>query len=66
MPKGIIPIALGIGATTAGVMLKKKTVKQKYILDFASMASSTLCGFGAAHVLLGTIDLITSLRQPSS
>lgn len=63
MPKGLIPIALGIGVTTAGVMLKKKTVKQKYILDLASMASSTLCGFGAAHIVLGAIDLVKDLKK---
>lgn len=63
MPKGLILIALGIGVTTAGVMLKKKTVKQKYILDLASMASSTLCGFGAAHIVLGAIDLVKDLKK---
>ena len=63
MPKGLIPIALGIGVTTAGVMLKTKTVKQKSILDLASMASSTLCGFGAAHIVLGAIDLVKDLKK---
>lgn len=63
MPKGILPVVLGVGVTTAGLMIKKRTVKQKYILDLASMAGSTLCGFGAAHVLLGTLDIIKHLTD---
>lgn len=63
MPKGLVPVILGVGVTSAGLMLKKRTVKQKYILDLASMASSTLCGFGAAHILLGTLDLIKGITD---
>lgn len=63
MIKGLIPITLGLGVTAAGIVIKKRTMKYKYTLDLASLASSSLCGFGAAHILLGAIDLIKDVAK---
>lgn len=51
MREGLIPTVLGSAVTAAGVALKKKEV--------APMIASGVVGFGLAHVVLGTIDLVS-------
>lgn len=51
MREGLIPTVLGTAVTTAGVVLKRKEV--------APMIASGIVGFGLAHVVLGTIDLVS-------
>ncbi|WP_400242983.1 asparagine synthase [Niallia sp. JL1B1071] len=49
--EGLIPTVLGTAVTTAGMVMK-----QNRKID--SMISNTVFGFGLAHIVLGTIDLI--------
>lgn len=53
--EGIIPTALGTAVTAAGYALKQKRGSNK-------MVANTVFGFGLAHVVLGTIDLIQHRR----
>ena len=60
MREGIIPTALGTVVTATAVTLrardmKRRGIRQKEILP---MVENTLLGFGLAHIVLGTIDLI--------
>lgn len=60
MKKGLIPVALGTIVTATGLALDSKQSK-KYRCqrnDYTSMVGTLLIGVGAAHVLLGTIDII--------
>ncbi|MBY7144900.1 asparagine synthase [Virgibacillus sp. NKC19-3] len=49
--EGMIPTALGSVVTATGYGLKQKRSSNQ-------MIANTLFGFGLAHVVLGTIDLI--------
>ncbi|GKU83174.1 MULTISPECIES: asparagine synthase [Niallia] len=49
--EGLIPTVLGTAVTTAGLVMK-----QNRKID--SMISNTVFGFGLAHIVLGTIDLV--------
>lgn len=51
MKEGLIPVLLGTAVSVTGYGLKRKAV--------APMISSGIVGFGLAHVVLGTIDLLT-------
>ncbi|NAP00974.1 asparagine synthase [Halomonas sp. MG34] len=53
--EGFIPTTIGTAVTTTGYILKK----QKNAND---MLANTIFGFGLAHVVLGTIDLIQHRR----
>ncbi|GAQ19532.1 asparagine synthase [Oceanobacillus picturae] len=53
--EGFIPTTLGTAVTTTGYLLKK----QKNAND---MLANTIFGFGLAHMVLGTIDLIQHRR----
>ncbi|MCC5912177.1 MAG: asparagine synthase [Clostridiaceae bacterium] len=48
--EGLIPTALGTAVTATGALMKSRKVN--------SMVSAGVIGFGLAHVVLGTIDLI--------
>lgn len=48
--EGIIPAVLGTAVTTTGALMKRK--------DMAPMLAAGIVGFGLAHVVLGTIDLV--------
>ncbi|HEY8365317.1 MAG TPA: asparagine synthase [Haloplasmataceae bacterium] len=60
MREGLIPTIIGTGVTAAGIALKVKSMrKNKNIMDeLMPMFSAGIIGFGIAHVLLGTIDLL--------
>ncbi|GLY09700.1 hypothetical protein [Bacillus badius] len=49
--EGLIPTALGTAVTAAGYALKQKRGSNK-------MIANTVFGFGLAHIVLGSIDLI--------
>lgn len=49
--EGVIPTALGTAVTATGFALKQSPGSNK-------MIANTIFGFGLAHVVLGTIDLI--------
>lgn len=51
MREGTIPTALGTAVTATGYALKQKHGSNK-------MLANTIFGFGLAHVVLGTIDLV--------
>lgn len=49
--EGLIPTILGTAVTAAGIAMKQnRRIDQMY--------SNTVFGFGLAHIVLGTIDLI--------
>ncbi|WML35733.1 asparagine synthase [Clostridium sp. OS1-26] len=60
MREGLVPTVLGVAVTTGAVALramdmKKRGMKRKEMLP---MAETAALGFGLAHIVLGTIDLI--------
>lgn len=52
--EGIIPTVLGTVVTTAGTAVFRQKNKSK---TFAAITAGVI-GFGLAHILLGSIDLI--------
>lgn len=60
MKEGLIPTALGTIVTTAGAIVDYKAMKTKHTKknDLVRMAAAGVVGFGLAHIVLGTIDLI--------
>jgi len=55
--EGTIPTLLGTGVTAAGVALKGMSMKQDQ-RDIMPMLAAGIIGFGLAHIVLGTIDMI--------
>ncbi|WP_026575462.1 hypothetical protein [Bacillus sp. UNC438CL73TsuS30] len=53
--EGIIPAVLGTAVTATGYALKQKRGSNK-------MIANTVFGFGLAHIVLGSIDLIQHRR----
>lgn len=53
--EGLIPTILGSAVTAAGYAMKQMPGTNK-------MVANTLFGFGLAHVVLGTIDLVEHRR----
>ncbi|MDL4843039.1 asparagine synthase [Aquibacillus rhizosphaerae] len=53
--EGVIPTALGTAVTATGYALKQRRGSNK-------MVANTVFGFGLAHVVLGTIDLVQHQR----
>lgn len=58
--EGLIPTALGTIVTTAGAIVDYKAMQKRHSKknDTLKMAAAGVVGFGLAHVVLGTIDLI--------
>ena len=64
MRDGLIPTALGTVVTAGAIALRsmdlgKKEMKQK---DIIPMVETAVIGFGLAHIVLGTIDLIQNKK----
>ena len=60
MKDGLIPTALGTVVTASAAALRtmdlrKEGIKQK---DIIPMVETAVIGFGLAHIVLGTINLI--------
>ncbi len=53
--EGMIPTVLGAAVTATGYALKQKRGSNK-------MIANTVFGFGLAHIVLGTIDLVEHRR----
>jgi formate/nitrite transporter FocA (FNT family) len=53
--EGLIPTVLGTAVTATGYALKQKRGSNK-------MMANTIFGFGLAHIVLGSIDLIEHRR----
>jgi len=47
---GLIPTVLGTAVTVTGAMMKRR--------DMRPMIASGIVGFGLAHIVLGTIDMV--------
>lgn len=54
MREGLIPTVLGAAVTTTGAIMKRR--------DVAPMIAAGIVGFGLAHIVLGSIDLIEHRR----
>lgn len=61
MKKDMVAVALGVAVTAAGVALDIKQMRDRKFneRDYSNMAGALLLGAGAAHIALGTIDMIT-------
>lgn len=64
MREGAIPTALGTVVTAGAVTLramdmKKRGMKKKEMIP---MIETAVLGFGLAHIVLGTIDLVEHRR----
>lgn len=60
MKEGLVPTALGVAVTTGAVALramdmKKRGMKKKEMIP---MIETAALGFGLAHIVLGTMDLV--------
>ncbi|WP_077622622.1 asparagine synthase [Sediminibacillus massiliensis] len=53
--EGLIPTVLGSAVTATGYAMKQSKGSNK-------MIANTIFGFGLAHVVLGTIDLVEHRR----
>lgn len=60
MREGTIPTALGTVVTAGAVALRAMDMKKRGMRkkDMVPMIETAVLGFGLAHVVLGTIDLI--------
>lgn len=52
--EGLIPTILGTAVTTTGMVLRNKNISPLF--------SSSIIGFGLAHIVLGAIDLVEHRR----
>ena len=62
--EGLIPVVLGSAVTAAGVILEASDMR-KHGTDkdeIVSIAAAGITGFGLAHIVLGTIDLVQHNR----
>jgi hypothetical protein len=53
--EGLIPTVLGTAVTTTGMVLRSNR-------SISPLITSSIIGFGLAHILLGTIDLVEHRR----
>lgn len=59
MREGLIPTILGTAVTAAGAAVSRNNMKKKNMLP---MVEAAIVGFGLAHIVLGTIDLVEHRR----
>ena len=59
MREGLIPTILGTVVTASGATFSRNNMKKKNIMP---MVEAAVIGFGVAHIVLGTIDLIEHRR----
>ncbi|MGV8983335.1 asparagine synthase [Clostridium sp.] len=55
MREGLIPTILGAVVTATGATLSRNNMKTKNMLP---MIEAGVIGFGLAHIVLGSIDLV--------
>jgi hypothetical protein len=58
--EGLIPLALGTAVTATGIALRGSDMRRNGMSqrEIAPMVMAGVIGFGLAHVVLGSIDLI--------
>ena len=58
--EGLIPAILGTAVTVTGLALRSADMKKNGMnrREVAPMVAAGIIGFGLAHVVLGSIDLI--------
>jgi len=59
MREGLIPTILGTVVTATGATFSRNNMKKKYMVP---MVEAAVIGFGLAHIVLGTIDLVEHRR----
>jgi hypothetical protein len=59
MREGLIPTILGTVVTASSATFSRNNMKKKNIMPLVEAA---VIGFGLAHIVLGTIDLIEHRR----
>lgn len=62
MREGLIPTILGAGVTATGLAMKGMSMRREKNDDILPMVAAGVIGFGLAHVLLGSIDLVEDHR----
>lgn len=64
MRDGIIPTVLGGAVTATGAYLRGRELSKKGMRrkDIVPMVETAVIGFGLAHILLGSIDLVQKRR----
>ncbi|MFL0198088.1 asparagine synthase [Clostridium sp. WILCCON 0269] len=64
MKNGLITAALGAAVTTGAVALRAADIRNRGMQsrNIIPMVETAALGFGLAHVVLGTIDLLQSRR----
>lgn len=60
--EGLIPTALGTAVTVAGAIWDSVEMKKSRVKNVTPMIAAGIVGFGLAHVVLGTIDLVEHKR----
>lgn len=62
--EGIIPVIAGTAVTIAGAVLRGADMEKRSMnkRDITPMLGAGLVGFGLAHVVLGTVDLVQNKR----
>lgn len=60
MRKGLIPTMLGTAVTGAAIYSRVPDLSRRKLkkMDMGSMVATGLLGFGLAHVVLGSMDLL--------
>lgn len=64
MREGTVPTALGTVVTVGAVALRAIDMKKRRMRkrDIVPMIETAVLGFGLAHIVLGTIDLVEHRR----
>lgn len=66
MREGMIPTILGTGVTATGMALKGISMRNdENNNNLMPMVAAGIIGFGLAHIVLGTIDLVEDRRWGS-
>jgi len=63
MLKELISVSLGVGVASAGMVLKKRMIRNKAMVDLTTMLASGMVGFGMAYVINGSIDAMKNLKE---
>ena len=61
MIEGLIPTLLGSAVLASGTMMRGMDMKQRGMSkkDIMPLVSAGLVGFGLAHIILGTQDIVS-------
>lgn len=64
MRTGLIPTALGTVVTASALALRSKSLREQGFpkKDVIPMVETAALGFGLAHIVLGSIDLIQNRK----